>query len=159
MKKLLTLLITLLITFDYAIASTWIQIDDTEYIDKDSIRTYINDFGGIEYNKRVFWTKSSKKEGSYKDIEKDTKKKVSYSLVQSIIDYSNETIAIKSIALYAIDGSSLISNTYKDFELNWHSIIPNSNGELLARLVSKPRALKRMYKYQINNLHLQQNKN
>lgn len=139
-------------SFSFAIASTWVQIDDNNYIDKDSIHFYINDHGTLEYDKKIFWTKSTEKRDFYKDIEKNTKKQVSYDLAQNIVNYLNRTIAVKSSVLYATDGSSILSTTYRDYELEWHSIIPGSNGELWAELVSKPRILKRIYKYQINDL-------
>lgn len=77
-------------------------------------------------------------------------KKVSYGLSQYIIDYQKQAIATKAGTTYDKDGQVVSSYTYKDFQLEWGSIIPNSNAEFWAELVKKPRILKRMYKFQQN---------
>ena len=49
--------------------------------------------------------------------------------------YTRETISIDDNVFY--------------FELKWSAIVPNSRGELWYELVRKPRYLKKMYKYQL----------
>lgn len=53
MKKILLLFIVLFFITPCAIfARTWVQIDDNNFIDKDSIKTYINDKGEYDFNKK-----------------------------------------------------------------------------------------------------------
>ncbi len=126
-------------------ASSWVQIDDTTFIDKDSIKTYVNDNGYYKYNQKMFWIKDTK---SHTEIEKFTKKKVAYQLIQYIIDYSNNTITMKTIVFYTSDGKVIDTLTWNDIDLNVVSIVPNSIGKMWADLVKKPRILKKMYKMQ-----------
>lgn len=148
MKKFLILLLFIFtITIMPINATTWVQLDDNNYIDKDSIKIYIDNHGYMNYNKRVFWTKYEGN-GIYKDLEKATNSKIEYGLAQFIIDYSNNTMALKAGMAYDKYGKPVSSYSYQDFQLNYESIAPNSNAELWAELVKKPRLLKRMYKWQ-----------
>lgn len=128
-------------------AATWVQLDDNNYIDKESIKVYVNDNGEMDYNKRSFWMKYTGNE-NYKDIESINKKDISYELAEYIIDYSKGTIAVKAGNLYDKSGENLNSFTFGDYELNWHRIAPNSNAELWAELIKKRRMLNKMYKLQ-----------
>ena len=83
-----------------------------------------------------------------KAIQKFTKKKVAYQLIQYIIDYSNNTITMKTIVFYTSDGKVIDTLTWNDIDLNVVSIVPNSIGKMWADLVKKPRILKKMYKMQ-----------
>ncbi len=49
---------------------------------------------------------------------------------------------------YNNDGKPISSYSYKDYQLKYDSIAPNSNAELWAKLVKKPRILKKIYKWQ-----------
>lgn len=55
------------------------------------------------------------------------------------------------LIFYAIDGTVIESITYKDYELVWKPIIPNTYGEYLSELVRDSGLLKKLYKEQ-NNL-------
>ena len=149
MKKILLIVFILICNVLSVPARTWVQVDDYNYIDKDSIKVYVNDYGTYDYNKRVFWIKYAGND-IYKEIEKLNNKKVSYGLSQYIIDYQKQTIATKAGASYDKEGQIVSSYTYKDFQLEWGSIIPNSNAEFWAELVKKPKILRRMYKFQQN---------
>lgn len=152
MKKfIITLLITLNIAITSCYATSWIQIDDNNFIDKDSIKIYVDDNGYMNYNKRIFWTKY-KGNDIYKDLEKITNKKIEYGLSQNIVDYSNNTIAIKAGIAYDKEGKPVSSYSYQDFQLEYSSIAPNSNAELWAKLIKKPRLLKKIYKRQQSQL-------
>lgn len=129
------------------IAVSWVQIDDNNYIDKDSVQIYKNDSGGYDFNKKIFWVKYNGNK-IYKDIEKIKNVKVEYGLSQYIVDYSKHMMSIKSGLTYDKYNHVITSYTYCDYELRWESIVPNSNGELWADLVKKPRILKRIYKAQ-----------
>ena len=148
MKKFIILLLIILnINVTLCFGASWVQVDDNNFIDKDSIKIYVDSQGYMNYNKRIFWIKY---EGNdiYKDLEKATNKKIEYSLSQYIIDYSNNTIAIKAGTTYDKEGKPVSSYSYKDYGLEYRAIAPNSNAELWAELIKKPRLLKKTYKWQ-----------
>ena len=59
MKKLFLLFFMLLCSsFLRTYATTWVQIDENHYIDKDSIKYYTNENGIYDFNKKTFWIKS-----------------------------------------------------------------------------------------------------
>ena len=130
-------------------AMSWVQIDDNNYIDKDNIKIYKDDYGVYNFDKKIFWIKYNGNK-IYKDIEKIKHVKVAYGLSQYIVDYSKRMLAIKSSIVYNKEGQVITSYTYKDCELRWESIVPNSNGELWANLVKRPKTLKRIYKFQLS---------
>ena len=41
----------------HSFATTWVQVGDQEYIDKDSIKYYVNDRGEISFHKKTYWLK------------------------------------------------------------------------------------------------------
>lgn len=152
MKKfIISLLLILNVIIMPCYATSWVRLDDNNFIDKDSIKFYVDDYGNINYNKRIFWTKYEGN-GIYKDLEKLTNSKIEYGLAQFIIDYSNNTMALKAGMTYDKDGKPVSSYSYQDFQLKYDSIAPNSNAELWAELVKKPRNLKKMYKWQQSQL-------
>lgn len=148
MKKVVAfILITMNIAITSCFGSTWVQLDNNNFIDRNSIKIYRDAHGYINYNKRIFWTKY---EGNdvYKDLEKATNKKIEYGLSQYIVDFDNNTIATKAGMTYDKDGNPVTSFSYQDFQLEYRSIAPNSNAEYWAELVKKPRLLKKIYKWQ-----------
>lgn len=148
MKKLVLLMVLLFCTsVMQANATTWVQIDDNYYIDKDSIHYYINDNKAYDFDKKIFWVKNIEND-SYKGLETNIKKSISFGIIQYIIDFSNNSIAIKSGAIYDDNGKVLSSYTYQDYELDWHSIIPDSKASYFADFVKYPRKLKKIYKMQ-----------
>jgi hypothetical protein len=146
-KYIILLLVILNITVTSCFAASWVKIDDNNYIDKDSIKSYVDDNGYTDYNKRIFWTKYEGN-GIYEDVEKVTNSDIEYGLSQYVIDYSNNTITTKAGITYDKMGKPISSYSYKDFQLMYESIAPNSNAELWAELVKKPRLLKKAYKIQ-----------
>lgn len=131
-------------------ATTWIKIDDNEYIDKDNISYYVNDYSQMNFNAKIFWYKYDNNNNKlFKDLEKDAKRKISYALLQYIIDTNQKKIATKSIIFYDKQGDSVLNYTYKDFELDWDTIVPNSKADLWYELVKKPKYLKKLYKLQL----------
>ena len=152
MKKfIISLLLLLNVAIIPCYATSWVEFDDNSFIDKDSIRIYINDNGYKHYNKRVFWTKYEGDRIS-KDLEKAASDKVEYVLFQHIVDYSNNTIALKSGVAYDKDGKPITHFSYQDVQLEYHSIAPNSSAEIWKNLVKKPRALKKIYQWQQSQL-------
>lgn len=131
-------------------ATTWIKIDDNEYIDKDNISYYVNDNSQMNFNTKIFWYKYDNNNSKlFKDLEKDAKRKISYALFQYIIDTNQKKIATKSLIFYDKQGDSVLNHTYKDFELDWDTIVPNSKADLWYELVKKPKYLKKLYKLQL----------
>lgn len=162
MKKLLLILFLFLFLVSClnTQATTWVKIDSNEYIDKDSVEYYVNDYGQADFNKKVFWYKQDNdKSKVFKDFEKDFKKSASYALVQYIIDINQKKIASKSFYFYDKEGNSVLSQMYKDFELDWDTIVPNSKADLWYELVKRPRYLKKIYKLQLIEQAQQENRN
>ena len=152
MKKfIITLLIVLNITITSCYATSWVQIDEHYFIDKDSIKIYVDEHGYKNYNKRIFWTKH---EGDIisKENEKKDDIKIEFSLSQDVIDFSNNTIAIKTITDYDKEGNVVLRISKQDYQLEYHSILPDSRGAAFAKLVKNPRLLKKMYKWQQSQL-------
>lgn len=129
-------------------ASTWVQIDENSYIDKDSIKYYTNDRGVYDFNKKTFWIKSVGND-IYKNSRVEFADEIAYDLTLNVINYSNNTIALKSVIIYDEEGISLNSYTFEDYQLEWNVIVPNSNSEYWAELVKKPSLVNKLYKSQI----------
>lgn len=147
MKKVLLILCLFLILPAYS--TTWVQIQDKNYFDKDSLDYYITDGNYIQYNQKTFWVKYLNDNSQmFKKFEKLHKTKIWYSLDKYIINFSNKTLAIKSYALYDLKGEVISSYTLPDYSLEWNSIVPNSYGEMLYELAKHPRYLRKMYKWQ-----------
>ena len=148
MKKLVLLMVLLFCSsFVRANATTWVQIDDNYYIDKDSIHYYIDDNKAYDFDKKIFWVKNTDND-SYKDLETNIKKSISFEVIQFIIDFSNDSITTKSAVVYDDYGKVVTSYNYRDCELNWQSIIPSSNASYWSNFVKNPRILKKIYKMQ-----------
>lgn len=129
-------------------ATTWVQIDENSYIDKDSIKNYTNDSGDYDFNKKTFWIKSVGND-IYKNSRVEFADEIAYDLTLNVINYSNNTIALKSVIIYDEEGISLNSYTFEDYQLEWNVIVPNSNSEYWAELVKKPSLVNKLYKNQI----------
>ena len=149
MKKLFLLFFMLLCSsFLRTYATTWVQIDENHYIDKDSIKYYTNENGIYDFNKKTFWIKSVGND-IYKNSRIEFSDEIAYGLALYIINYSNNTITAKSGTIYNEEGKPLNSYTLKDFQLDWQVIVPNSNSEYWAELVDKPSLVSKLYKSQI----------
>lgn len=129
-------------------AATWVQIDENHYIDKDSIKYYTNENGIYDFNKKTFWIKSVGND-IYKNSRVEFADEIAYDLTLNVINYSNNTIALKSVIIYDEEGISLNSYTFEDYQLEWNVIVPNSNSEYWAELVKKPSLVNKLYKSQI----------
>lgn len=142
MKKYLVLLILFLFISLPTQASTWIRIADNEYIDKDNIKTYIDDNNKKHKGQKVFWTKTiNNNDNLFPSIQKTLNKKISYVMAQQIVDLQRESITLKSVIVYAEDGEVIETYTNNDCELNWNSIAPNTNSALLYVIVKNQKYL------------------
>lgn len=57
-------------------AATWVQVGDYEYIDKDSIKYYVDDRGELQFDKKMFWMKTINHDSLYEKQEKMLNKKL-----------------------------------------------------------------------------------
>lgn len=149
MKKFLFVLTVFLILNVKAYATAWVQVGDYEYIDKDSIEYYVDDYGKVQYDKKIYWMKTINNNNLYENVEKMLNGKIVYCKTQWIIDTTKKSLVVKSDSCYDENGSVLASYSFKDYELDWKPIVPESKGELWFELVKKPRYLKKMYKMQL----------
>ena len=135
MKKFFIILL-LLLTFTnlHSQAATWVQVSDYVYIDRDSIRLYVDDYGKEDSCKKIFWIKTINHDNLYEKLQG----KPSHILCQMIIDKAKKCIAHKSFCAYDKKGVVVFSKTYKDFELKWDPVIPDTPGEFLFELVNDP---------------------
>ena len=53
------------------------------------------------------------------------------------------------IIIYDENSNVITSFNNRDFQLEWHSIVPDSVGEIWYELVKSPRKLKKIYKEQV----------
>ena len=58
-------------------------------------------------------------------------------------------MVVKSGTSYDENGNVVSSYTFKDYELTWNPVVPDSKGEFWFELIKRPRYLKRMYKEQL----------
>lgn len=139
MKNFIALLFLLAFSMLQVQATNWMQVDDKMYMDMDSIEFFVPD---RQYNKRnnqySFWVKSLN-DGSdnYKQLEKHFNKKVWYFLSKYIVDINTQKIAQKTSVLYAVDEKQPLDSYEEQFDslLQWHTIVPNSVGELMFNIV------------------------
>ena len=61
-------------------------------------------------------------------------------------------MATKAGMTYDKDGKPVSSFSQQELQLKYDAIAPNSNAELWAELIKKPRVLKKMYKWQQSQL-------
>lgn len=147
MKKILLILCLLIVMPAYS--TTWVQIQEKSYFDKDSLSYYVADDNYLQYNQKTFWVKSLNDGSQYfKELEKLDKTKIWYNLTKYIINFNNKTLAVKSYASYDLKGELVSLYTASDYQLRWHSIVPNSYGELLYDFAKHPKYLRRIYKQQ-----------
>jgi len=94
-KKFLSIIFMILALSLNVQAATWVQVGDYEYIDKDSVEYYIDDHEELQFNKKIFWLKIDNKNNTFKEVEKDIKRKISYSLQQKIINTTQKKLTTK----------------------------------------------------------------
>ena len=149
MKKVFFVLIAFFMLNLQSFATTWVQVGDHEFIDKDNINYYTDDQGNTRFEQKAYWMKTTNRDEVYELVEKRFEKTISYVVTQRIMDTNRKSTTIKSIIYYDEQGYPIMSYAKKDFELTWDAVVPNTNGEFWYELVRKPRHLKKMYKYQL----------
>ena len=99
--------------------------------------------------KKAYWMKTINHDGLYKNEETILKKKIAYCNNQWIADITKKSLVVKSGTSYDENGNVVSSYTFKDYELTWNPVVPDSKGEFWFELIKRPRYLKRMYKEQL----------
>lgn len=131
MKKFVLIILFVFFALS-AYSADWVEISEKTYIDKDTLRTYVDEYSHSHSEQIVFWRKSLNDGSEYfKNIEKEYNKKVWYTMVQEIANTKNRTMCIKSIAYYDLKGNPFFNSDIRDYALQWQSIIPNSYGEYI----------------------------
>ena len=98
MKKVFFSLIAFFMLNLQSFATTWVQVGKSDYIDKDSVKYYVNDRGEVQFEKKTCWMKAFNDGSDYfKQIQDGLDKKISYVISQRIIDTNKKAITTKSI--------------------------------------------------------------
>ena len=58
MKKVFFILIAFFMLNLQSFATTWVQVGKSDYIDKDSVKYYVNDRGEVQFEKKTCWMKA-----------------------------------------------------------------------------------------------------
>lgn len=81
MKKFVLIILFVFFTLS-AYSADWVEISEKTYIDKDTLRTYVDEYSHSHSEQIVFWRKSLNDGSEYfKNIEKEYNKKVWYTMV------------------------------------------------------------------------------
>ncbi len=131
-NKLNLLVIGLIISILPTFATpNWVQIDNKEYIDTNSIRQ--ENYLGLGYgNYYSLWTKWLN-DGSkfFLDAESYYKTKMWYRLSQYYYDCNNKTFVAKSGVFYDLKGKPIQYTTLEDYNLSFISVVPGTRSEIL----------------------------
>lgn len=125
-NKIFLILYALFLFAITAFASNWIDIGNNMYIDVMSIANY------KQNNIYSVWVKCN----GNTEMEKISGEKIEFCLIMFLINCYTKESTIKSFAAYDNKGKSVGSYTYKDYELDWTPIYPNSTSEILYYLTS-----------------------
>ena len=136
MKKIIILFMVLAFAMP-TFAVTWVQVGKNEFIDIDSIKTYTDDKGNIQKDKKIYWMKQINNNGSHKSFEKLFKRKISHSLNMGIIDIDDKLNTFKAYMFYDEKGTFIYDYSEKDEKLRWTTITPNSNAEFWYKIVTE----------------------
>ncbi|MBR6297689.1 MAG: hypothetical protein IKR34_00430 [Candidatus Gastranaerophilales bacterium] len=125
-KNLFFALFTLLFTINFVMAADWIQIGEKLYLDASSWSQY--DYYGKDGFYSI-WTKSLNNGDKYwKEVEGIFGKKLWYEKILYVFNCAKKEMAIKSSVYYDLKDNVVNSN--ENSILEWHSIVPESIGEL-----------------------------
>ena len=122
----IVLIISILPTFA---APNWVQIDNKEYIDTNSIRqeNYLGLGYGNYYSLWAKWLNDGSK--FFLDAESYYKTKMWYRLSQYYYDCSNKTFVAKSGVFYDLKGNPIQYTTLEDYNLSFISVVPGTIGD------------------------------
>jgi len=127
-KKIVILIGLLYLTsMNSANADDWLKIQNGWYINPKSIKKYQSRFSFND--RKTIWVKIT-------DPKFMKDKEANMTLVNSLIDCNTNKTAIETVVSY-YDSRNPESETLNEYQLNWSSIVPDTVGEFLFRLVCK----------------------
>ena len=133
-RNLLFVLIALLTMACSVFAAEWVQIGEKIYLDASSVSRYeyrLNFDKDILYS---IWKKSlNDGKDTWKNLEKKYGKKLWYDKELLVVNCTKKELAIKSIIDYDLNEN--VAGSYESSYLEWQSVVPETNGELMYALV------------------------
>ena len=152
-KAIFTTTLALLICIPNVFAANWVQYDEKEYLDTESINResyskYINTYS--------VWTKTLN-DGSedFKNLENTFKKKIWYIMDKQTFDCDKRTIRHDDMVFYDLQKNVIYM--FQPYQTS--SVIPESNGEALYNYVCLPRMNNTPQTDSVYNYDLPQNNN
>ena len=133
-KNLFFILVAVLSMASCAFAAEWLQIGEKSYLDVSSKSPY--DYRLNFDNDKLYsvWKKSlNDGTNSWKDLEKTIGKKLWYNKALYVINCTKKEIGIKSVVYYDLKDN--VAANHDSLSLDWHSVVPETNGELVYALV------------------------
>ncbi|MDD3237627.1 MAG: hypothetical protein PHV37_05960 [Candidatus Gastranaerophilales bacterium] len=140
MRRIFLLITALFLSTIQTYATNWVPItnDNKNFIDTESIEYFTDTLNYRSTNKYSFWTKSlNDKTQLYTFIEKNYHKKPWYKLNKQVVDCTNKKLGLESLIVYDLKEQVITSDEYNILLSDWHSIVPDSYGELLYDVVCK----------------------
>ena len=131
MKKIF-LILALFIGIAPSFATDWVSVTDKVSVDKDSIEPYIDDYGKLDSNRFIFWTKKqNNSNNTFSSLEMYYKKPIGYFVDKQIIDFQHKKIAIKANNIYDTDSKLINRFDFTDFRVDWHYIVPDTDNQAI----------------------------
>lgn len=130
-NKLFILILTFLVTLNFAIAADWVQIAEKTYLDASSLSQFKYFDNDVYYS---IWAKNlNNGTDLWKQLEKINGKKIWYNKTLWVVNCSKKEIGTKSSVMYDIN-ENVIYN-YEPLYPDWSSIVPETMGEVIYTLV------------------------
>lgn len=123
-KKLFFVFIIISVVTCCVYAADWKRMDRKMYLDASSI-TPCGQYGDKTFSVWSKWMNNGS--DSWKRLEKNKGKKLTYKKVQNIVDCENKKLAVKSMVLY--DAKENAAGRYEKNKLEWYSVVPETMGE------------------------------
>lgn len=143
MKNLFITLFLIIIFSTKAYATNWVQVDKYNFIDTDSISTYVDDNGKTQRSKKSCLIKRINTDGFFNDIEKKLNIQIDSDITLVIFDFKLNKIARKAHNCYDSKGNTVYSYTYKNDELIWNDIEEGSQASYWAYLIKQKKLFKK----------------
>lgn len=131
MKKLFLILAIMLISLP-TYATNWVEVKDKVYVDTDSIEPFVNDYGRIEPDKFIFWTKKmNDNSNTFMSLENYYKRLIGHFVDKEVIDFQLKRIAIKANNIYDTDSKLMNKFDIVNYRMDWHYITPDTNDQAI----------------------------
>lgn len=129
MKNLISILFILFVSSPHALATNWIEVADSMYIDADSIELY-NPQDSNKDKMYSYWVKYyNNGTVHWQNYSKVTGKEILFSIGMQIINCEQKTATTKTTIDYDKDNLPLFRNDTLDYLLKWKHIAPGTLGE------------------------------